>query len=75
MSARIKHARVAAAHEGIAEIIVSIEYDNGGVTELSLDSAAAEALMNSTRATSLDALIGTSWEHVRDALTVAYNRF
>lgn len=75
MGAKIKQARVAAAHEGIAEMIVSIEYENGGVTDLSLDSTAVEALMTSTRATSLEALIGTSWEHVRDALTVAYNRY
>jgi hypothetical protein len=75
VSAKIKYARVAAAHEGIAEMIVSIEYENGGVTDISLDSAAVDALMTSTKATSLDALIGISWEQVRDALTVAYNRF
>jgi len=75
MTAIIKQARVAAAHEGTAEMVVSIEYDNGGITDVSLDAAAVEALMNSTRATSLDALIGTSWEQVRDALTTAYNRY
>lgn len=75
MSAKIKHARVAAAHEGIAEMIVAIEYENGGVTEIYLDRHSAETLLSNTASTSLDDLVGTSWEHVRDALSTSYNRF
>ena len=75
MSAKIKYARVAAAHEGVAEMIVTIEYSNGGLTDVALDSASVEALMKSTDATSLTELEGASWESVRDALSLAYNRF
>ncbi|MFT5011434.1 MAG: hypothetical protein ACJAX5_003332 [Patiriisocius sp.] len=75
MSAKIKHAKITAAHEGIAEMIICIEFDNGGLSEVSLDSFAVDALMKSTRATTVDDLTGTSWESVRDALTVSYNRF
>ena len=34
---KIKEARVAAAHEGIAEMVVTIEYDNGGKLASPLD--------------------------------------
>mgnify|MGYP003632138665 CR=1 FL=1 len=75
MSAKIKHAKVTAAHEGIAEMIVCIEFDNGGLSEVTLDAVAVDALMKSTNAASVDELMGASWERVRDALTVSYNRF
>jgi hypothetical protein len=75
MSAKIKHAKITAAHEGIAEMIICIEFDNGGLSEVSLDSFAVDALMKSTSATTVDDLTGTSWESVRDALTDSYNRF
>jgi hypothetical protein len=73
--AKIKHARVAAAHEGIAEMIVAIEYDNGGVTEIYLDRHSAETLLSNTESSSLDDLVGASWEQVRDALSTSFNRF
>ncbi len=71
----IKDAKVAAAHEGIAELIVSIEHDNGGVSEVALDQAAASALMRACRATTLEDVKGHPWERVRDALQVSYNRY
>ena len=75
MAAKIKQARVAAAHEGIAEMVVTIEYDNGGLTDVALDRCAVEALLTSADASSLDDLVGASWEQVRDALSVSFNRF
>ncbi|MFT5562375.1 MAG: hypothetical protein ACJAYE_002014 [Candidatus Azotimanducaceae bacterium] len=75
MSAKIKHAEVTAAHEGIAEMSVCIEFDNGGLTEVTLDAMAVDALMTSAGASSVEELHGVSWEQVRDALTVSYNRF
>jgi len=75
VSAKIKHAEVTAAHEGIAEMIVCIEFDNGGLTEVTLDAMAVDALLNSAGASSVEELKGISWERVRDALTVSYNRF
>jgi len=47
LSATIKSARVVAAHDGVAELIVTIEYANGGQTEVTLDATASDALMRS----------------------------
>ena len=75
MAAKIKDARVAAAHEGIAELVVKIEYDNGGTTEVALDQMATTALMRSCNAKDIDDIKGHAWDKVRDALQVSYNRY
>lgn len=75
MSASIKGARVIAAHDGVAEMVVTIVYDNGGQTEVTLDAAASDALMSSCDATTLTQLHGHPWQKVRDALTLSYNRY
>ena len=74
-AAIIRDVRVAAAHEGIAELVVSIEYENGGITEVALDQMATSALMDSCNASSIDDIKGQSWDKVRDALQVSYNRY
>ena len=74
-SAIIRDVRVAAAHEGIAELVVSIEYENGGTAEVALDQMAASALMDSCGASPIDGVKGQSWDKVRDALQVSYNRY
>ena len=74
-SAIIRDVRVAAAHEGIAELVVSIEYENGGTTEVALDQMATSALMDSCNAISIEDVKGQSWDKVRDALQVSYNRY
>jgi hypothetical protein len=74
MAAKIKEARVAAAHEGIAEMVVTIEYDNGGKTDVALGHCAVDALLTSANAKTLEDLVGTSWEQVRNALSVSFNR-
>jgi|TARA_B110000093_G_C12725845_1_gene308191 hypothetical protein len=74
-SAIIRDVRVAAAHEGIAELVVSIEYENGGTTEVALDQMATSALMDSCNASSIEDVKGQSWDKVRDALQVSYNRY
>ena len=74
-AARIRDARVAAAHEGIAELIVCIEYDNGGTSEVALDQMASHALMASCGASTLEDIKGQPWEKVRDALQVSFNRY
>ncbi|HKI75498.1 MAG TPA: hypothetical protein VJ998_12670 [Pseudomonadales bacterium] len=71
----IKSVRLAAAHEGIAELVVDIQFDNGGVTEVALDRFASQALMDACQANSAEELVGQSWELVRDALNTSYNRF
>ena len=74
-SAVIKQVRVAAAHEGIAELVVQIEYANGGTTDVALDQMATSALMKSCDANTIDDIKGAPWEKVRDALQVSYNRY
>ena len=75
MSAAIKGARVVAAHDGVAELLVTIVYDNGGQTDVTLDATASDALMSSCRAETTQELTGHSWEKVRDALALSYNRY
>lgn len=73
--AHIEDVRVAAAHEGVAELVVSLRHANGGLSEVALDRIAAQALLAACNTTQPEALRGASWQHVRDALTVSYNRF
>jgi len=73
--ARIKATRIAVAHDGVAELIVCIEYDNGSTSEITLDAIAGEALMGFCGATALEELEGHSWERVKEALGASYNRF
>ncbi len=75
MAASIHSASVVAAHDGVAELAVTVCYDNGATTLVTLDSVASEALMSSCGAAELADLEGHSWEKVRDALIVSYNRF
>lgn len=72
---RITNVRVAAAHEGVAELVVTLEYENGGLSEVALDEAASTALFRATDTSTPEDLIGVPWQQVRDALATAYNRF
>ena len=71
----IKTVRVAAAHEGIAELVVRIEFANGGTTDVALDQVSTSELMKSCNAATIEDIKGASWEKVRDALQVSYNRY
>ena len=71
----INKVRVGAAHDGEAELIVTLVYENGASAEISLDHAAASHLLDGCAATSPEALIGKSWRRVRDALAASSNRF
>jgi hypothetical protein len=73
VAAKITDVRLAATHEGVAEIVVSLTFDNGGRSHVPLDHDAGARLMASCGANSVEELIGQGWEHVRDALTGAYN--
>jgi hypothetical protein len=71
----IAGARVAAAHEGVAELVVTLAHDGGGTSEVALDHLATSALLASCDAAGPDDLIGAPWQKVRDALGVSWNRF
>ncbi len=75
MSATISRVRLAAAHEGTAELIVTVTYEGGGVTQVPLDRHASDALLQACDASDPDQLVGSSWTAVRDALSRSYNRF
>jgi len=67
--------RIAAAHEGVAELVVTLKHGNGGTSEVALDSLAADALLRSCAARTPEELAGHSWNKVREALAVSWNRF
>ena len=71
----ISAVRVAAAHGGEAELIVTLRHSNGGSSDVTLDAIAAAALLDSCDATDPATLTGQSWKRVRDALAVSWNRF
>jgi hypothetical protein len=73
--ATIRDVRIAAAHDGDAELMVTLQYDNGGTTLVALDEYAARTLLESCAATSPEGLIGAGWEKVRDALVASSQRF
>ena len=75
MSAEIVAVHLAAAHEGVAEIIVDLRFPNGGISQVPLDRHAGAALMAACGARTADDLIGESWDKVRDALQAGYSRF
>ena len=73
--ARISGVAVAGAHDGEAELIVEITYDNGNTSSIPLDHYATRTIMENCGVTLVEDLVGKSWTHVRDALSHAYNRF
>lgn len=67
--------RVGAAHDGDAELVVTLRHGNGGTSDVTLDHLAASALMKSCQASHPDELLGAGFEKVRDALAVSWNRY
>lgn len=67
--------RLAAAHDGDAELVVTLRYENGGETQVTLDHFAASHLLDACGARDPEALVGQGWEHVRNALEASSNRF
>jgi hypothetical protein len=71
----INKVRLGAAHDGDAELIVTLTFENGGVSEIALDRVATSHLMDACSVKCPEALIGQDWRRVRDALTASSNRF
>jgi len=74
-SATISEVRIAAAHDGEAELIVTLSFENGGQSLVTLDEFAARTLLSSCAVDSADGLIGASWVQVRDALVASSGRY
>lgn len=73
--ATVSQARIAAAHDGEAELVLTLSFGNGGQSLVTLDEFAARTLLASCAADSEDGLIGASWEQVRDALVASSGRY
>lgn len=73
--ATISHVQIAAAHDGEAELVVTLSFANGGQSLVSLDEYAASTLLAACAAELADGLIGASWEKVRDALVASSGRY
>lgn len=71
----ISRVQLGAAHDGDAEMVLTLRYDNGGETAVALDGYAVDHLMNACGATDADGLVGHGWEPVRNALQAASNRY
>jgi hypothetical protein len=67
--------RVAAGHDGVAELVVTLRHGNGAQSDIPLDEIAAAALFDRCGATVPEQLEGHGWERVREALAVSWNRF
>jgi hypothetical protein len=74
-TAVISSVRIAAAHDGVAELVVTLRHGNGGESAVMLDEVAAAALFSACQADNANDLIGHSWEKVRQALNISWNRF
>ncbi len=71
----ISQVGIAAAHDGEAELVVTLTFDNGGQSLVTLDEFAARTLLAISNCSSADQLIGVGWDHVRDALIASSSRF
>ena len=68
----ISNVQLGAAHEGHAELLITLTYPTGGQTVVPLDPTSCAHLMDLARASHVEELIGTTWQLVRDAIQAAH---
>ena len=61
-------AEIAGGHDGAAEMVVSIQYENGVVGSVSLDADTGFSVMKACGAADLSALIGRPWREISKGL-------
>ncbi len=66
--ARIVDARVTPGHDGSAELVVFIQYENGARDHVTLAAQAAARLLERCQAPELKALQGKSWRQLLDVM-------
>jgi len=71
----IGEARLTAAHDGTAELVIDLVFENGAVSQIVLDEGSAAALFEQCGVTTPEGLKGESWEQVRTALEYSHNRY
>jgi hypothetical protein len=57
-------AEIAAGHDGTADMVLQIQYENGVVAPLVLDQETGLDLMQACGAASLAGLVGRSWREI-----------
>ena len=73
-AAVIAATRLGAAHDGAAELVVTLRHAGGGKSEVRLDEPATAALLDACGADGPEDLAGEGWERVRDALRTSWSR-
>ena len=69
----ISSVQLGAAHEGHAELLITLlTYPTGGQTVIPLDPTSCAHLMDLAGASQVEDLIGTTWQLVRDAIQAAH---
>jgi len=68
----ISRVQLGAAHEGHAELLITLTYPTGGQTVIPLDPTSCTHLMDLAGASQVEELIGTKWQLVRDAIQAAH---
>jgi hypothetical protein len=66
--ATIVAAEIAGGHDGSAEMVVSIQYENGVVGSVTLDADTGFSIMKACGAADLAALIGRPWREISKGL-------
>ena len=64
----IADAIVAPGHDGEAQLVVRLRYENGAVGSVTLDADCARKLMEDCGAASADDLRGQPWQRLLDVL-------
>ena len=60
----IVSAEIAAAHDGDADLIVRVRFENGVVAPINLDAETAMKLMSACGASDINQLAGKPWQKV-----------
>ena len=61
-------ARAVAGHDGAAELLIDLRYENGVLGHVTLDAATGFELMAAAGAASFDALVGRPWREITKGL-------
>lgn len=64
----IADAVVTAGHDGEAQLVVRVRYENGALGSVTLDAACARKLMEDCAANSAADLCGQPWQRLLDVL-------
>jgi hypothetical protein len=66
--ATIVGAEIVGGHDGTAEMVISIQYENGVVASVALDADTGFAVMRACDAADLAGLIGRPWREIFEGL-------